>query len=98
MGKTRATLDSKWNPKRRAITYRIGKKGTNAFLLLSAEDLPGLYEMLGEFVEDPCRSRLRDTEKVLAALVAELDSHRVSDMSWWDAFRVERPKVPVVSA
>jgi hypothetical protein len=51
MGKSRAVLDGKWNPKRRAITWRISKKGTNAFLLLSPEDLPGLFEQLGQAIE-----------------------------------------------
>ena len=51
MGKSRAVLDSFWNPKRRATTWRISKRNTNAFLLLSPEDLPGLYEQLGEAIE-----------------------------------------------
>jgi hypothetical protein len=51
MGKSRAVLDGYWNPKRRAITWRIGKRGTNAFYLLSPEDLPGLYEQLGRAIE-----------------------------------------------
>lgn len=48
---SRAILDSFWNPKRRAITWRISKRNTNAFLLLSFEDLPGLYEQLREAIE-----------------------------------------------
>ena len=32
---TAVTFDARRNPKRRGVTYRIGKRGTSAFLLFS---------------------------------------------------------------
>jgi hypothetical protein len=44
---TRATFDGKWDRNRGSVTYKIGKKGVTAFLLFDADDLPGLYQMIG---------------------------------------------------
>ncbi len=39
------TFDAGWNPKPREVTYRIGKQGVSAFLLLGADDLAALRTM-----------------------------------------------------
>jgi hypothetical protein len=44
---TRATFEGKWDRNRGSVTYKIGKQGVAAFLLFDADDLPGLYLMIG---------------------------------------------------
>ncbi len=45
---TAVTFDARWNPKRREVTYRIGKQGVSAFLLLGADDLAALRTMIDQ--------------------------------------------------
>ena len=40
------TFQQSWNPKRREVTYRIGKQGTNAFLLFGASDIAELHQLI----------------------------------------------------
>jgi len=39
---TAVPFDARWKPRRREVTYRIGKQGVSAFLLLGADDLAAL--------------------------------------------------------
>lgn len=44
---TAVTFDVRWNPKRReVVTYRIGKRGTSAFLLFSDAELLELHRLI----------------------------------------------------
>jgi hypothetical protein len=43
---TAATVDALWNRKRSEITYRIGKQGVSAFLLLGTDDLAAPRTMI----------------------------------------------------
>lgn len=45
---TAVTLDARRNPQRRELTYRIGKQGVCAFLLLGADDLAALRTMIDQ--------------------------------------------------
>lgn len=42
------TFDARWNPKRGEVTYRIGKQGTSAFLLLGADDIAELRNRIDQ--------------------------------------------------
>ena len=42
------TFQQSWNPKRREVTYRIGKQGTSAFLLFGASDIAELHQLITE--------------------------------------------------
>lgn len=42
------TFDARWNPKRAEVTYRVGKRGTSAFLLLGAEDIAELSHLIDQ--------------------------------------------------
>lgn len=45
---TAVTFDARWNPKRREVTYRIGKQRVPAFLLPGADDLAALRTMIDQ--------------------------------------------------
>lgn len=46
------TFQASWNPKRQAVTYRIGKEGVrDRFLLFSIEDIRQLQTMIDEAVK-----------------------------------------------
>ncbi len=45
---TAGTFDARWSPKRREVTYRIGKQGVSAFLLLGADDRAALRAMIDQ--------------------------------------------------
>ena len=42
------TFDARWNPKRQQVTYRIGKQGTSAFLLLGDDDIAELRHQIDQ--------------------------------------------------
>lgn len=42
------TFDARWNPKRAEVTYRVGKRGTSAFLLLGTEDIAELRHLIDQ--------------------------------------------------
>jgi hypothetical protein len=45
---TEVTFDARWNPKRREITYRIGKRGTSVYLLFGADDIAELRDEIDQ--------------------------------------------------
>jgi hypothetical protein len=47
---TAVTFDARWKPKRREVTYRIGKRGTSAFLLFSDAELMELRRLIDSAV------------------------------------------------
>lgn len=47
---TAATFDARWNPKRREVTYRIGKRGTSAFLMFRDAELLELRRLIDSAV------------------------------------------------
>jgi hypothetical protein len=40
------TFEARWNPRRQQVTYRVGKRGTSAFLLLGADDITELRNQI----------------------------------------------------
>jgi hypothetical protein len=54
-----STVQTSWNPRRQEITYRIGKQGTNAFLLFGADDIADLHRQLTKAVEGNADDRLQ---------------------------------------
>lgn len=42
------TFEARWNHKRQETTYRIGKQGVSAFLLLGAADIAELRKLIDQ--------------------------------------------------
>lgn len=47
----RPALTSSWDPRRRAVTYKVSIEGTGKFLLFTAETLRELYAQLDKAVK-----------------------------------------------
>jgi hypothetical protein len=68
----RPTFQMSWNPKRREITYRIGKQGTSAFLLFGADDIAELHRLITQAMKGTANDRTAGlTEDEFVQLVSE---------------------------